>query len=146
MDTVSTNVLMVGVGDRGSALEELPVRLLMMDTGAEAIRCLREEKIDTVISQWHLVDLPPGRLLENIIKAKPSMPTVAFIRPGDPDQEIAARSMGVTAVLSEDVNDDYFRDVVCQLLGIATVKAMHMANDCNDEFEDPCYQGNNDWN
>jgi len=124
---VSTTILMVNASDKSHALKELPVRLLMMDTGTEAIQCLREERIDTVVSQWELIDMPHGRLLENVRGAIPTMPTIAFIATDNMEQEIAARSLGVTVVLSEDVDDDYFRKTVCNLLGFSEVAAMQLA-------------------
>ncbi len=134
MCVVSRNILVVGVADKGSALRELPVRVLAMDTGAQAIRCLKEEKIDTVISHWELIDIPAGKLLRNVREAKPSTPTIAFIKPGDIDQEIAARRLGVDAVLSEDTDDDYFREIVCQLLGISAIASMQITDDYNDNY------------
>ena len=133
MCVVGRNILIVGVADKGRALKEMPVRLLVMDTGARAIRCLKEERIDTVISHWELIDMPAGKLLKNVTEAKPSTPTIAFIKPGDINQEIAARRLGVDAVLSEDIDDDYFRESVCQLLGISAVASMQIANDYNDD-------------
>ena len=132
MCVVGKNILVVGVADKGNALKELPVRVLIMDTGSQAIRCLKEERIDTVISHWELMDIPAGRFLKNVTAAKPSTPTIAFIKSGDIDQEIAARRLGVDVVLSEDIDDGYFRDVVCQLLGISAVASVQMANDYND--------------
>ena len=131
MCVVGKNILVVGVADKGNALRELPVRVLAMDTGAQAIHCLKEERIDTVISHWELIDIPAGKFLRNVTEAKPSTPTIAFIKSGDIDQEIAARRLGVDAVLSEDIDDDYFRETVCQLLGISAVAAMQIADNYN---------------
>jgi len=128
MYVVVANVLAVGVSDKSGALKDLPVRLLVMDTGAEAVRCLQEERIATVISRWELVDMPQGELLRNIIAARPNIPTIAFIRPGDRSQEIAARTLGVSAILSEDVDDDDFRETLCQLLSIRTVESVEAIN------------------
>lgn len=136
MCLVSKNILVVGVADKGNALRELPVRVLLLDTGAQAIGCLKDEKIDTVISHWELIDIPAGQLLKNVTEAKPSTPTIAFIKPGDVEQEIAARQLGVDAVLSEDIDDDYFRDTVCQILNISSVASMHIADHYNDEMDD----------
>ncbi len=124
MYVVVANVLAVGVTDKSDALKELPIRLLVMDTGAEAVRCLRKERIATVISRWELVDMPEGEFLKNVIAAKPAVPTIAFITPGDRSQEIAARTLGVSAILSEDVDDDDFRETLCQLLSIRTVESV----------------------
>ena len=128
MYAIVANILAVGVSDKSDALKELPIRLLVMDTGAEAVCCLREERIATVISRWELVDMPQGRLLKNIIAANPVIPTIAFVTPGDRSQETAARALGVSAILSEDVDDDYFRETLCQLLGVCTVTGVKVAD------------------
>ena len=135
MHTVVANVLAVGVADKSGALKELPIRLLVMDTGTEAVRCLRKEKIDTVISGWDLVDMPQGRFLKNLIAAKPAIPTIAFITLGDHSEEISARSLGVSAILSEDVDEEYFREVLCQLLGICAVVSVKTVDGYNMEFD-----------
>jgi DNA-binding NtrC family response regulator len=129
MCVVGRNILVVGVADKGDALRELPIQVLAMDTCAQAIRCLKEEKIDTVISHWELIDIPDGKFLKNVTEAKPSTPTIAFIKPGNMDQELTARQLGVDAVLSDDIDDDYFRETVCQLLDISKVESMQIAND-----------------
>jgi DNA-binding NtrC family response regulator len=121
MFITETSVLAVGIRSKSSALEELPIRLLVMDTTVEALSCLREEKIHTVISRWELVDSPAGEFLKRVREAKPAMPTIAFIKPGNEREEIIARCLGVSAVLSEDINDDHFREAVCQLLGLKTL-------------------------
>ena len=107
MCVVGKSILVVGVTDKEDVLRELPVRVLAMDTGVQAIRCLREERIGTIISHWELIDMPAGKLLRSIIEAKPFILTIAFIRPGDTDQEIAARRLGVDAVLSEDRSEEH---------------------------------------
>lgn len=131
MCVVGKNILIVGAADKEQALKDLPVRVLAMDTGIQAIRCLKEERIDTLISHWELMDIPAGQFLRNVREARPCVPTIAFIKPGNIDQEIAARRLGVDAVLSEDIGDGYFRETVCQLLGISAVVSMQIANDFN---------------
>ena len=128
MYVVVANILAVGISDKRGALKDLPIRLLVMDTGAEGVRCLQEERIATVISRWELVDMPQGELLRNIIAARPNIPTIAFITPGDRSQETAARALGVSAILSEDVDDEYFRETLCQLLGICTITNVKVAD------------------
>jgi DNA-binding NtrC family response regulator len=127
MYRVYSNVLMIGAADKARGLQELPVRVLMINTGKEAIRCLKEERIDTVISRWELVDMPNGLLLEKILAARPKMPTIAFVQPGNWQQEIAARSLGVTAILNDDVDDEYFRSTLCQLLRIEKIRQLSLA-------------------
>jgi DNA-binding NtrC family response regulator len=132
MCVVGRNILLVGVPDKHGALRELPVRVLALDTGSQAIRCLKEERIDTVISHWDLVDVADGTFLKRVTEARPSTPTIAFIKPGNLKQEIAARGLGVDAVLNEDVGDEYFRLTVCQLLGASMVSSMHLADTGTD--------------
>ncbi len=126
MSRVGKKILVVGIADKGNALKELPLQILALNVGAQAIRCLREERIDTIVSRWELVDMPNGEFLKKVTEAKPSMPTIAFIMPGDIEQELAAREIGVDCVLSEDIDDDYFREAVCQLLGIPAVASMQI--------------------
>ncbi len=121
MFITETNILAVGIRDKSSALQELPIRLLVTDTTAEALFCLREEKINTVISRWELVDSPAGEFLKRIREAKPDIPTIAFVMPDSDKQEITARCLGISVVLPEDIDDDHFRESVCQLLGLEAV-------------------------
>jgi hypothetical protein len=146
MCIVNTTILIVGAKDRGEALRELPVRVILLDNSAEAVRCLRKEAVDAIVSRWHLVDVPSGGLLEAVIGANPWMPSVAFVRPGDAKQEIAARSIGVTAVLSDDIDDAYFRDVMCQILHIEeiasiTVKGEYESNEEANSLSPPLNVG-----
>lgn len=127
MCQIYSTVLMIGTGDKARGLQELPLRLLVIDTGKEAIRCLREEHVDTVVSRWELVDMPEGLLLERILAARPKMPTVAFVEPGNWQQEIMARSLGVTAILTDDIDDDYFRTTICQILRIKDIARLSVA-------------------
>lgn len=130
MSRVGKKILVVGITDKGNALKELPLQILALNVGAQAIRCLREERIDTIVSHWELIDMPDGEFLKKVTEAKPSMPTIAFIIPGDIEQELAARQIGVDCVLSEDIDDDYFREAVCQLLGIPAVASMQITDGC----------------
>lgn len=135
MCLATTTVLAVGIGDKSEELKELSVRLLVMKKGCDAIPCLRDNKIDTLVSRWDLVDIPNGKLLEDVIAAKPSMPTIAFVAREDKNQEIAARGLGVNAVISDDIDGKSFRDIVCQLLKIPATAAMETAQ-CHNEHID----------
>ena len=135
MCVVNTTILIVGAKERGEALRELPVRVILLDSGSEAVRCLRKEAVDAIVSKWHLVDVPSGGLLEAVIGANPGMPTVAFVRPGDTKQEVAARSIGVTAVLSEDIDDAYFRDVMCQILHVEEITSITAKSESESDEE-----------
>lgn len=59
-----------------------------------------------------------GRFLRSLRAAKPHIPTIALVRAGDNQQEIAARALGVSAVLSEDAGDELFQSTVANLLGL----------------------------
>ena len=124
MCMVQTTVLMVGAGDKEHAMRALPIRLILLDTGIESVRALRDYAPDILISKWDLVDIPDGKLLENVIAAVPGMPTIALIEPGNLAQEIKATQLGVTAILSDDVDDDFFCQVVSQLLGSEALAAV----------------------
>jgi DNA-binding NarL/FixJ family response regulator len=126
---VEANVLTVGLDGMTAGLKELPIRLINMRTGSEAIKCLRNEKIDSVISGWDLPDMANGSFLKGFKAVKPHMPTIAVVKPGDKGQEIAARSLGVAAVLTDDTSDEHFRMTVSQVLGLGEtgdIKAIHV--------------------
>lgn len=115
---VRANIFVVGLGGRSNALKALPVRVSFIQTGLKAGRSLKTECVDSVISKWNLPDAPNGQFLKNLRLAKPYIPVIAIVNPNDAGQEIAARSIGVAAVLSSDVSDDIFRQTVVGVLGI----------------------------
>lgn len=115
---VQATVLTVGLNGRSEVLRELPIRLIKMQSGLEAARSLKNEKVNSVISRWDLDDMPDGRFLKSFKAAKPYVPTIALVKAGSKAQEIAARSLGVSAVLAEDATDNVLRDTVANLLGI----------------------------
>jgi DNA-binding NarL/FixJ family response regulator len=131
---VQATVLTVGLNGRNEILKELPIRLVTMQSGLAAARSLKNEKVNSVISRWDLDDMPDGKFLKGLRAARPSIPTIAFIRPGSKNQEIAARSLGVSAVLAEDATDDMFRETVANLLGLkgdVEIKAISPAENAN---------------
>jgi DNA-binding NarL/FixJ family response regulator len=115
---VQATVLTVGLNGRSEVLRELPIRLIKMQSGLEAARSLKNEKVNSVISRWDLDDMPDGRFLKSFKAAKPYIPTIAIVKPGSKAQEIAARSLGISAVLAEDATDNVLRDTVANLLGL----------------------------
>ena len=133
---VQATVLTVGLNGKNEVLRELPIRLITMQSGIEAARSLKSEKVNSVISKWDLHDMEDGQFLKNLRAVKPEIPTIAFIRAGDRAQEIAARSLGVSAVLTEDTSDELFRETVANVLGlkgIVSIKAISPAEDSRYE-------------
>ena len=119
------NVLAVGLkDDKAEALKELPIRLINLQHGSQAARSFKTESFDSVISHWRLVDLEPGAFLRNLRGIRPDIPTIAVIEANNPTQEIEARSLGVSAVITEDCSDDHFREVVCAVLGLERVESI----------------------
>ena len=124
---IQANVLTVGLDGKDEVLRELPIRLITMQSGMKAAHSLKTEKVDSVISKWDLDDMEDGRFLKNLRAVKPEIPTIAFVRAGDQTQEIAARSLGVSAVLTDEADDELFRETVANVLGlrdVASIKAM----------------------
>lgn len=132
---IEPNVLAIGLGNKSEVLEELPIRFFVMDTTVGAMRCLHEEKIDMVIGQWELPDMPNGLLFKRIREAKPAISTIAFIRPGDREQETIARNLGISVVLNEDVDDPYFCEVTCDMLRIPSVAQIDVTDSYNFEID-----------
>ncbi len=129
---VQANVLTVGLNGKSEVLRELPIRLLTMRSGNEAARSLKNTKVDSVISKWDLEDMSDGRFLKKLKAVKPDLPTIVFVRAGDAAQEIEARSLGVSAVLTDDASDDIFRQTVANVLGlkgIVSIKAISAAKE-----------------
>ena len=127
---VQATVLTVGLNGRNEVLKELPVRLIKMQSGLKAARSLKNEKVNSVISRWDLDDMPDGKFLKTFKAAKPYIPTIALVKAGSVSQEIAARALGVSAVLAEDATDNVFRDTVVNLLGLhgdVSIKAISSA-------------------
>lgn len=135
---VEASVLTVGLNGREKVLRELPIRVVTMQSGIEAARSLKTERVDSVISNWELEDMADGGFLKGLRAAKPDIPTIAFIRAGDRAQEIAARSLGVSAVLTDEADDDFFRQTVANVLGLkghVTIKAISLAEDAKSLYE-----------
>lgn len=135
---VEASVLTVGLNGREKVLRELPIRVITMQSGIEAARSLKTERVDSVISNWELEDMADGGFLKGLRAAKPDIPTIAFIKAGDRAQEIAARSLGVSAVLTDEADDDFFRQTVANVLGLkghVTIKAISPAEDAKSLYE-----------
>ena len=115
------NVLAVGMEDRVGEFKGLPIRLLNMVHGSDAIGIFKTDPIDSVVSHWHLSDMRDGQFLKKLKAFRPDMPTVAIIEPDNPQQEIEARELGVSAVIPEDCDDHYFRQVISSVLGLQSV-------------------------
>ena len=116
------NVLTVGIADEAQSLRELNIRVISLQFGKQAVRSLKSEKFDSVISRWDLPDMKNGTFLQGLKNIKRDMPTIAVIECGNTDQEISARSLGVSAVITEDISEDHFRELISQLLGLEEVE------------------------
>ena len=129
---VQATVLTVGLDGKNEVLRELPIRLVTMQSGIEAARSLKNEEVDSVISKWDLDDMEDGWFLRRLRAVKPEISTIAFVRAGDQAQEIAARSAGVSAVLTDEADDELFRETVANVLGLhdlVSVEAISSATD-----------------
>lgn len=115
---VKANVLAVGLAGRKKVLESLPIRVMQIEAGLEAGRSLKNESVDSIISEWDLPDSPNGKFVKALRSAKPYLPVIVVVKSSDISQEIAARSIGASAVLSDDVTDEVFRRTVIQVLDI----------------------------
>jgi len=111
------SVLVVGVEGKARLLRELDVNVVTRKFGALAARSLKTENIQGVIATWNLPDMYDGKFFRGLKRIKPYMPTVAVIDSGDDQQEIAARSLGVSAVITEGIDGFDFKRLVCNLMG-----------------------------
>jgi DNA-binding NarL/FixJ family response regulator len=111
---VQPKILTIGLNAKGRILNDLPVSVLSCDSGAEAAHLLREQRISSVIISWHLEDMPDGQFLRRLRVAKPDVKTIVFIKAGDAAEEIRARSIGVSVVLTDQTSDELFRRAVIE--------------------------------
>ena len=105
---VQATVLTVGINGRSEALCELPIRVVVIDCGDDAIHYLKNGKVDCVVSKLYLDDMQAGQFLKKLRAANPHIPTIAVVKAGDQTQEIMARSLGVSAVLTDDASNELF--------------------------------------
>lgn len=115
---IKANLLAVGLNGRTEVLDELPIRLISVESAAEAIRRIRNDRFESVLSRWHLEDMPGGLFLRKLRLVKPDMTTIVLICSKDQSEEIRARSIGVSAVLTEDCSDEFLVATVASVLGI----------------------------
>lgn len=133
---VQATVLTVGLDGRNEVLRQLPIRLTTVQAAAEAARSLKSEKVDGVISRWDLNDMQDGRFLNGLRAVMPKIPTIAFIRAGDHAQEIAARSIGISAVLTEQASDELFRNTVANVLGLRDITSIRSISTASTKTTD----------
>lgn len=117
---VQATVLIVGLDEKKRVLRELPIEVLAMRFGREAARSLKNKKVNSVVCKWDLDDMEDGEFLRRLRLVKPDIPTIALIRAGDTRQEVAARSLGVSAVLSEGSPDNLLRETIANILCLRT--------------------------
>lgn len=116
------NVLAVGMEDCAEQFRDLPVQVLNQAFGTDAIRSFKTAPIDSVVSVWHLPDMPGGLFLKRLKAAMPQIPVVAIVQPSDPQQEIEARQLGA-AVIPEGCDDAYFLHVLISVFGLSGVRS-----------------------
>jgi PleD family two-component response regulator len=133
---VKATVLTVGLEGKNKALKPLPIRVVNMRTGLEASRSLKNEKFDSIISNWELPDMKDGLFLKGLRRIKPDIPTIAVVKASNTRQEISARSIGVSAVLTSDTTDEMFRQTVAEILGLRDADSIKEISAVAEEIEE----------
>ena len=111
-------VLTAGLNGKASALRVLPVRVISTASGSQAIQWLRKNHdIKALVSTWTLPDMNDGELICRIKAVRPWLPTVVLLDNPFHQCEVAARRLGVSAVLSSDVQGEFLAHYMGQLLG-----------------------------
>jgi len=113
---IRANFLTFSLNNKSETLSALPIRVVPSESASQAGCSLKKQDFDSVITAWHLRDMPNGGFLRNLKAVRPYIPTIALIRPKDQSAEIAARSIGVSAVLTENTTDEILRETICQIL------------------------------
>ncbi len=105
----------MGLRQRCNGLKDLPVRFCSVDTGFQAVKQLRLEVPSVLLGLWDLPDMPNGMLFRRVLTGAASVATVTLVEFGDTAAEIAARSLGVTVVLDDGVDEQTLAELLCQL-------------------------------
>lgn len=117
---VRAKVLIVGLNGRSGTLRELPIQFIETDFGAQAARYLKNESVDACLCAWNLADMPSGLFLRKLRLVKPDIKTIVVVKAGDFQQEIEARSLGASAVITDHSSDEFFSETVAAALGLAS--------------------------
>ncbi len=107
-------ILTVGLNAKEKVLDNLPVSVISCESGGRAANVLKEERVSSVIALWDLNDMPNGLFLKRLRAVKPDVKTIVFIKSGNPAEEIAARSIGASVVLTDKTSDELFRRAVIE--------------------------------
>jgi DNA-binding NarL/FixJ family response regulator len=115
---VRANLLAVGLNGRAQQLDELPIRLVVAGSAAQAVGYIRQDRFNSVLSTWNLEDMPEGLFLRRLRVIKPDMKIIVLVDGKNPSEEILARSIGVCAVLADDCSDNLLTQTVASVLGV----------------------------
>ncbi|MBL7106654.1 MAG: hypothetical protein ISS77_03485 [Phycisphaerae bacterium] len=115
---VQASILSVALGSEEEGLENLPVRLLTVQSAKEAAQSLKSEKVDVFVSRWELDDAEPCRFFRQLKMLKPDLPVIVIVESGQVEQEILARSVGVTSVLYREDCQQHLRRTLINILGL----------------------------
>lgn len=117
---VQAKVLIVGLNGRSEVLRGMPIQFIETDLGAQAARYLKNERIDVCLCAWNLLDMPNGMFLRKLRLVKPDMKTIVVVKAGDFRQEIEARSLGASAVITDEYTDELFSETIAAALGMTS--------------------------
>jgi PleD family two-component response regulator len=118
---VQASVLTIDINGKDKVLRQLPIELRKMRSCKEAARYLKTEKVNSIISKWDYHDVEKVRFFKSLKAIKPHISTIVLIKAGDPELEITARSLGASAVLTEDIDNMHFLQTVTAILGLRHV-------------------------
>jgi len=118
---VQATLLTVGLTEENEMLRDLPIHVIAMQSGIEAARSLKNKNVDSVVCKWDLCDMKNGHFVKGLKSVRPEMPTIVFVEAGNIEQEIAARSLGVSAVLPNDAGEFLIRETIANVLGLNSV-------------------------
>lgn len=122
----NNKVLVVGFEEAVKMLQPMPFAVYYHHKAATAARSFKTEEYHSVVCNWQLEDMSPGRFLSKLHILRPHLPCIAVIEPESNSDEIAARSAGVFATVSRNVEQTHLCSLVCQSLGLQYSDAVTM--------------------
>jgi len=122
------NILTIGLNGKTNVFSNLPMNLINVQDAAHAVQYIKTEHIDAVVCNWDLPDMPNGIFLKKLRALKPQIKTIVIVKAGNTNEEISARCIGASAVLTDHSSKSLLRQTVIDALRLHEYTPADMAN------------------